>query len=62
MNEGTEKFVREFGQQSYHKAVDFVVMAERFGDYKGAKMYADLAKELLQLGYHKYPKAEGGAK
>jgi len=56
MTQTAEDFVKEYGDQSYHKAVSFSSMATMFGDDNYAKQMSDVAIELIQAGYHKHPK------
>lgn len=52
----TLELIEKFGNQAYHKAVEFVVMATNLNDKDGAKMFAEAAKELMQKDYHKNTK------
>ena len=58
MNEKTHELIDEFGDQAYHVAVQFTVMATQLGDTVGAEMFAESARELLAAGYHKHPRKE----
>jgi hypothetical protein len=51
-----ERMIASYGDQAYHKAVEFTVIAENVGDPEGAQIYAAAARELLQRGYHKNPR------
>jgi hypothetical protein len=42
------------GDQSYWKAVEFVVIAHRLGDSRGARLYGLAGQELVRRGYHKF--------
>jgi hypothetical protein len=56
MNQKTLELIDKFGDQAYHQAIEFTVIATRFGDNKGAEIFAESAKELMEAGYHKNPK------
>jgi hypothetical protein len=58
MNEKTQELIDEFGDQAYHAAVEFTVIATHVGDTVGAEMFAESARELLAAGYHKHPRKE----
>lgn len=58
MNQKTQELIAEFGDQAYHVAVEFTVIATHVNDTVGAEMFAECARELLQAGYHKHPKKE----
>jgi hypothetical protein len=62
MSPETLKLIEEFGDQAYHKAVSFVVIASQFNDTEGMKIYSDASIELIQNGYHKHPKEENQKK
>lgn len=58
MNQKSQELIAEFGDQAYHVAIEFTVMATHVGDVVGAEMFAESARELLQAGYHKHPKKD----
>lgn len=58
MNQKTQELIAEFGDQAYHVAAEFTVIAVHVGDTVGAEMFAESARELLQAGYHKHPKKD----
>jgi hypothetical protein len=58
MKEKTEELIAEFGNQAYHVAVEFTVIATHIGDTVGAEMFSESARELLEAGYHKHPKQD----
>lgn len=58
MNEKTQELIEAHGNQAYHVAVEFTVIATHLGDTVGAEMFAECARELLAAGYHKHPRKE----
>jgi len=58
MNQKTQELIAEFGDQAYHVAVEFTVIATQVDDKIGAEMFAECARELLQAGYHKNQKKD----
>jgi histidinol phosphatase-like enzyme len=51
-----DEMIEKFGDQAYHKAVEFAVIGQRLGDMEGAQLAAEAAKELLRRGYHEKPR------
>lgn len=45
-----EHFVKYYGDTAYDKAVEFTVVSVQMGDLKGAKLFSDIAKELIKQG------------
>jgi hypothetical protein len=56
--QNADEMVAEYGDQAYHKAVEFVVVATHLGDVEGQKHFAAIARELLARCYHKHPKVQ----
>lgn len=52
-----ECLIETYGNQAYWKAVEIATMAVCVGDKSIVKTFADAAKELMEAGYHKHPKA-----
>ena len=50
------RLIADYGDQAYHKAVEFTVIAVHTGDDQGAKQATEAAKELMRQGYHKHAK------
>jgi hypothetical protein len=57
-----DSLIAEYGDQAYHKAVQFTVIAVQCGDRQGQEMFAAAARELLIREYHKKPVRTNGAK
>lgn len=56
----TQRLIDESGDQAYHQCIELTVVATHFGDDVMAQQYAESAKELMQLGYHKKEKKVDG--
>ncbi len=52
----TDELINKYGNQAYHMAIHFVVIATTVGDQQGAEFYSKVAKELMGMGYHKFLK------
>lgn len=48
-----QELIDEYGNQAYHVTVKLVVAATVVNDTVGADHYAECAKQLMVLGYHK---------
>lgn len=51
-----ETLIDIHGNQAYHKAVLLTSLAVNLGDTDWAEHYAEVARELMQQGYHKFEK------
>jgi hypothetical protein len=54
----TESMIRLYGDQAYHKAIQFTVIAANLGDMDAGRQCAEVARELMKRGFHKHPKRE----
>ncbi len=56
MTPTTQDLITQYGNDAYVQATRFVGTATLLGDTEGADKFAESARELIQLGYHKYVK------
>ena len=58
MNPKAIELVNEHGNQAYHVAIEFTVLATHIGDTVGADLFGECARDLLKAGYHKHRKED----
>lgn len=56
MIQTVDDMIAKYGDQAYHRAVEFTVISVNVNDHEGAAHFVEIAKELMQRGYHKHPK------
>jgi len=56
MNPKAVELVDEYGDQAYHVAVEFTVLATHIGDTVGAELFGECARDLIEAGFHKHRK------
>jgi len=53
LSKSASDFVKDYGDNAYYEAVHMTALASLVGDLEGAKTFADIGIELMELGYHK---------
>ena len=49
-----EELIARYGDQAYHKACEFTVIALQLGDVEACRACAMAARELMSRGFHKH--------
>jgi hypothetical protein len=53
MTDEAKIMVAEYGDDAYYKAVEMTVAGVLMGETEGSERFAAVARELMELGYHK---------